>query len=90
VHLGEGLVEISDHPAHAVMAPKDRPLPSHQPVQRRVPLDLGMEFVQQTVDISTVSRLEPALEGLHVLLRHRPRSISRKVALSMRNARLQN
>ena len=50
---------------------KTRPSPSHQRVQRRVPRDLGMEFAQQRVDISAVSRLEPALEGLHVLLRHR-------------------
>jgi hypothetical protein len=41
-----------------------------------VPLDLGVDFFQQRFDVSAVGRVSRALEGLHVLLRDRPRSIS--------------
>jgi hypothetical protein len=56
-NLGKGLVEVSDHPAHPGMAAEDRLLPADQLVHRRMPLDLGMELVQQPVDVSAVPPL---------------------------------
>ena len=40
-----------------------------------MPLHLGIVHLQQHVDVSPVVRLNPALECLDVLLRHRPLSI---------------
>jgi hypothetical protein len=44
-------------------------------LDRRVPLDVGIELGQKGVQIIGIPRLDGALDGLHVLLRHRPRSI---------------
>ena len=40
-----------------------------------VPLDFGMHFSEQSVEIAAVERLDSGPHDLHVLLRHRPRSI---------------
>jgi hypothetical protein len=47
-------------------------------LDRGVPLDVGIELGQERVQIIGIPRLGEALDGLHVLLRHRPRSISRE------------
>ena len=44
-------------------------------LDRRVPLDVGIELRQKGVQIIGIPRLDGALDGLHVLLRHRPPSI---------------
>ncbi len=75
VDLAEGLVEVSEHLADSVVSSKHSLFPSQQGVQRRVPLHLGIELLQQRFDVSAVARLESALESLDVLLRHRQRSI---------------
>jgi hypothetical protein len=46
-------------------------------LDRRVPLDIGIELGQKGVQIIGIPRLDGALDGLDVLLRHRC-SISRK------------
>ena len=56
--------------------PIHRRLPFERHQKRRVPLDLGVEYLDQGLDVSAVTRLEAAPHDLHVLLRHRPRSIS--------------
>src|ERR687895_2585964 len=40
-------------------------------LDRRVPLDVGIELGQKGVQIIGIPRLDGALDGLHVLLRHR-------------------
>ena len=44
-------------------------------LDRRVPLEVGIELGQKGVQIIGVPRLDGAFDGLDVLLRHRPRSI---------------
>src|SRR5215204_5355266 len=75
VPLDENLVEIAEKLADALVAPKHRRLASHRHHERRVPLDLGGECLQQAFDISPVVGVDRSAAGLHVLLRHRPRSI---------------
>jgi hypothetical protein len=45
-------------------------------LDRGVPLEVGIELGQEGVQIIGIPRLDGALEGLDVLLRHRPCSIS--------------
>ena len=78
VGLAQSLVHVSDRLAEALVSSIHRRLASQPREDPRVPLHLGVELLQQRVDVSAVSRLDPALEGIHVLLRHRPRSISRR------------
>src|SRR5687767_9305060 len=49
-------------------------------LDRRVPLHVGIELGQEGVQIIGIPRLDGALDGLHVLLRHRPPSIARATA----------
>jgi choline dehydrogenase-like flavoprotein len=53
-------VTTRPHLADAVVSPKHRLLPSQQRVQRRVPLHLGIELLQQRFDVSAVARLKSA------------------------------
>jgi hypothetical protein len=45
-------------------------------LDRRVPLDVGIELGQKGAQIISIPRLNGALDGLQVVLRHRPRSIA--------------
>ena len=49
-------------------------------LDRRVPLDVGIELGQKSVQIIGIPRLDGALDGLHVLMRHRP-PVSRGILL---------
>jgi ketosteroid isomerase-like protein len=51
-------------------------------LDRRVPLDVGIELGQEGVQIVGIPRLDGALDGLHVLLRHRPGSGPLEAALT--------
>jgi hypothetical protein len=42
---------------------------------RRLPFDVGIKLDQKGVQIIGIPRVDGALDGLHVLLRHRPPSI---------------
>src|SRR3954453_1296343 len=53
------------------MATKHRLFSSKHHGKRRVPFDLGIEFVKQRVEVAAVVGVEPALESFDVLLRHR-------------------
>ena len=59
-------------------------------LDRRVPLDVRIELRQEGVQVIGIPRLDGALDGLHVLLRHRPLSISRgrRSALGRKPGRL--
>ena len=46
-----------------------------------MPLDVGIELGQEGVQVIGIPRLDGALDGLHVLLRHRPPSIPRATVL---------
>ena len=76
VELGERPEKVFHHLADALVPPIHRPLSLEPHQKRRVPLDLGVEYLDQGFDVSAVGRLDPALKGLYVLLRHRPRSIA--------------
>jgi hypothetical protein len=52
-----------------------------------VPLDVGIELGQKGVQIIGIPRLDGALDGLDVLLRHRPRIISRRARRFWRTQR---
>ena len=56
-------------------------------LDRRLPLDVGIEHGQEGVQIIGIPRLDGALDGLHVLLRHCPRSIPRGGAWRRSRAR---
>ena len=60
--VGERLVDVSDPLADARVSP----------LKRSAPLYLGIDLIQQRVYVPAVVRLNCALEGLHILLRHRP------------------
>jgi hypothetical protein len=74
--LAESLLQLSDPLASALVTPVDSGFPAEQHRQHGAPLDLGVEFPQQRFDVSAVVSISPALEGLDVLLRHCPRTIS--------------
>jgi hypothetical protein len=59
------------------MPAKHRLFSAEQDGKRRVPFHVGVELLHQRVNVPAVVRVEPAHERVHVLLRHRPRSISR-------------
>jgi hypothetical protein len=61
--------------ARAVMTSVGRCLSLKTRLDRRVPLDVGTELGQKGAQIIGVPGLDGALDSLHVLLRHRPRSI---------------
>jgi hypothetical protein len=64
-------VQVSPQLAHALASPIHRRFASQQRWHPRTPLHLGVEFLQQRLDVSPVGRLNRAFERLHVLLRHR-------------------
>ncbi len=77
--LPERLVPLSELVADALVSPIHRRYPpEHHHLEHRVPLHLGVESLQERVDVSAVERVDSALEDIDVLLRHRPRSISPK------------
>jgi hypothetical protein len=57
-------------------------------LDRRVPLEVGIEHGQKGVQIIGIPRLDGSLDGLHVLLRHRPRSMPRGTACATSRYRL--
>src|ERR1044072_7400516 len=61
--------------------------PSDVPVPDRIPLHLGVKGLEPRLLVSLV-RFEAPPHDLHVLLRHRARSISRKYLLSMQSVLL--
>ena len=69
--LREGLVQVSEPLANALVSPIHRLFSSHRHQNRRMPLNLGVEFRQQPFGISPVDRVKRAFEDLDVLLRHR-------------------
>ncbi len=76
VDLGEGLEHVSQHLADALVSPRHPRLTLEAHLHRRVPFHLGVEFCQHSFEVSTVVRINSALDRLDVLLRHRPRSIA--------------
>jgi hypothetical protein len=78
VDLDEGLGQISEPVADALVSSVHRQVSPERHQNRRMPLDLGVEFVQQRFEILARDRLSPALERLDVFLRHRPPSMSRR------------
>src|SRR5215217_7232776 len=75
VKLREGLVQVSEPLANALVSPIHGPGASYRHQNRPMPLDLGVEFRQQRFGISAVDRVKRAFEGLDIRLRHRPCSI---------------
>ena len=71
------LNSVTDSVANALVPPIYRGSPAELNLQPGVPLDLGVKFVQHRSHIAPVVGVRDATNGLHVLLRHRPRSISR-------------
>ena len=61
--------------SRAVMTSVGSSLSLKARLDRRVPLDVGIELGQKGVQIIGIPRLDGALDGLHVLPRHRPPSI---------------
>ena len=53
--IAERLVEVPEHLADARRVLERRSLPLEQRVQRRVPSHVGVEYVQERVDISAVA-----------------------------------
>src|SRR5918994_1482414 len=51
---------------------------------QRDPLEIRVHEVEKALYVPSVEEFVQSAHGLDVLLRHSPRSISRKVALSMR------
>jgi hypothetical protein len=71
---------LPPNPSRAVMASVGGCLSLKARLDRGVPLDVGVELGQKGVQIIGIPRLDGALDGLHVLLRHRPPSIPRATA----------
>jgi hypothetical protein len=63
--------------SRAVMTSVGSRLPLKARLDRGVPLDVGRELAQKGVQVIGIPRLHGALDSLHVLLRHLPRSIPR-------------
>jgi hypothetical protein len=61
--------------SRAVMTSVGSSLSLKARLDRRVPLDVGIEVGQKGVQIIGIPRLDGALDGFHVFLRHRPPSI---------------
>jgi hypothetical protein len=74
VGRGEKVLRLKKKLAHGFSASIRLIAPSQR--QPRVPLHVWIEDFQHLLEVATVGRLKSALERLHVLLRHRPRSIS--------------
>ena len=70
--LVDNFIEFSKPRADTAMTSIDRRSPAEQNRKRRVPLDLGVEFIQQRLDVSAVVRISGALGPLDVVLRHLP------------------
>src|SRR5262245_25412089 len=85
--LGQCLIHLAQHLTDAVVSPADGRLAPERNQKRRVPLDLGVQLPQQGIEIAAVVRVSAAIECLDVLLRHRPRSISRAPSLRPKLAR---
>ena len=80
-------VELAPRLSRAPMTSEDGGLLSLKArLDRGVPLDVGIELDQKRVEIIGVPRRDGALDGLYVLLRHRPPSISRRPLLSMQSS----
>jgi hypothetical protein len=69
-----GLPYRSETAGHLVMAPVDRSLHRRRPGGH--PLDIGRRVAEPQADIVLIPRIDPLAHDLHVLLRHRPRSMS--------------
>ena len=68
-----GLPYRSETAGHLVMAPVDRSLHRRRPGGH--PLDIGRRVAEPQAGIVLIPRIHPLAHDLHVLLRHRPRSI---------------
>jgi hypothetical protein len=66
---------LPPNPSRAVMTSVGGCLSLKARLDRRVPLDVGIELGQKGVQIIGIPRLDGAPDGLHVFLRHRPPSI---------------
>ncbi len=73
--IGQDFPEVSKELANAPVPPVDHVAPDHR--EHRVPLHVRVELRQHSFGISVVGGVNRAFEGVDVLLRHRPRSISR-------------
>ena len=71
----------------AVMTPVGGCLSLKPRLDRRVPLDVGIELGQEGVQVIAIPRLDGTLDSLHVLLRHRPPSIPQAYRPSRRAQR---
>ena len=78
--LGEDLPELPDHLSRPIVAAENRRLPAEQSGESRMPLDLGIEQLHGRLHVALLEALNPAIEDVNVLLRHRPRSIPRERA----------
>ena len=72
-HAREVLVRVSEHFADALLAPIDLGPHTHQ---RRVPLDIWIQLVEQRVQIAAVGGIDRPLVYVDVLL-HIARAVSR-------------
>ena len=68
--------------SRAVMTSVGGRVPLEARLDRRVPLDVGIELGQEGVQIIGIPRVDGALDGLHVVLRHRAQSIPRAAAIT--------
>ena len=66
---------LPPNPSRALMTSVGSCLSLKARLDCRLPLDVGIELGQEGVQIIGIPRLDGALDGFHVFLRHRPPSI---------------
>src|SRR5919109_1187561 len=80
----DALLEVQPEPAEGIEpGPKELPNPLRAAIRSRIwkrvespPLEVGVCRIEASVEVPAVDRLHRVADPLHVLLRHRPPSIS--------------
>src|SRR4051794_33671551 len=85
---GKPLVQVADVLEQLLAAPDHLGLPAKHHREDPVPLDVGIELLQEGFVVSAVVRVSCPFKRFDVFLRHRMRSISRRTRAAPAHSRV--